>query len=86
MVSLQAPKKITFQGSDGKEYAVLAKAKDDPRKDARILEFFRLVSDLMRRDTECRKRHMTLRTYCVVPLADEAGLIEWVGFLFYYYY
>ena len=35
MASLQRPKKITFVGSDGKEYPFLAKPKDDLRKDYR---------------------------------------------------
>lgn len=35
MPSLQRPKRITFIGSDGREYSFLAKPKDDLRKDYR---------------------------------------------------
>ncbi|VDN86077.1 unnamed protein product [Brugia pahangi] len=43
MKSLVRPKKITIVGSDGKKYPLMCKAKDELRKDARLMDFNRLV-------------------------------------------
>ena len=42
--SLQRPKKIIVQASDGKTYILLCKPKDDLRKDARLMEFNSIVN------------------------------------------
>jgi len=42
--SLQKPKKIKLQATDGRLYAVLCKPKDDLRKDSRLMEFNTLVN------------------------------------------
>ena len=76
--SLQRPKKITILGSDGKEYVFLCKPKDDLRKDCRLMEFNTVINKLLRKNTEARKRQLHIRTFCVSPLNEECGLIEWV--------
>ncbi|KAK8381931.1 hypothetical protein O3P69_015148 [Scylla paramamosain] len=78
MQSLQLPKKITLRGSDGKCYIMMCKPKDDLRKDCRLMEFNNFVNRLLLRDPESRKRDLHIRTYAVVPLNEECGLIEWI--------
>ena len=78
MPSLVMPKRFTIQGTDGVEYWFLCKPKDDLRKDARFLEFSNMLSRIMQKHREGRRRKLRLRTYAVVPLNEECGLIEWV--------
>ncbi|KAJ2077183.1 hypothetical protein H4R24_005284 [Coemansia sp. RSA 988] len=79
MHSLQRPKKITVVGSDGRLYGFLCKPKDDLRKDARLMEFNSMINQLLDADAHTRRRGLRIRTYAVVPLNEECGLIEWVG-------
>ncbi|TPX33900.1 hypothetical protein SmJEL517_g03296 [Synchytrium microbalum] len=78
MTSLQKPRKITMLGSDGRRYMFLCKPKDDLRKDARLCEFNSVINKLLKKDPEARKRNLRIRTYAVMPLNEECGLIEWV--------
>ncbi|KAF9435330.1 serine/threonine-protein kinase M1 [Entomortierella beljakovae] len=78
MASLQKPRKITIIGSDGLHYTFLCKPKDDLRKDAKVMEFNTLVNMLLRRNREANRKNLYIRTYAVVPLNEECGLIEWV--------
>ncbi|VDP08692.1 unnamed protein product [Soboliphyme baturini] len=77
--SLQKPKKITLRGSDGRIYSVMCKAKDDLRLDKRLMEFNGLVNICLLRSAEARKRQLCIRTYTVVPLSEDCGLVEWVS-------
>ena len=76
--SLQKPKKLTVVGSDGQTYAFLCKPKDDLRKDLRMMEFTTVLNRLLARDPSSRKRRLYLRTFAVIPLTEDCGLIEWV--------
>ncbi|EGF98606.1 uncharacterized protein MELLADRAFT_40780, partial [Melampsora larici-populina 98AG31] len=78
MTSLQKPRKILIRGSDGKDYPFLCKPKDDLRKDARLMEFNLKINKLLKKDSESRKRNLHIRTYAVVVLNEECGLLEWV--------
>jgi serine/threonine-protein kinase ATR len=94
MNSLQRPKKITMLGSDGHEYLFLCKPKDDLRKDCRMMEFNTMINKLLKKNPDARRRNLRaqisrsllgrltmtsgIRTYAVVPLNEECGLIEWV--------
>ncbi|KAJ1560982.1 serine/threonine-protein kinase M1, partial [Cladochytrium tenue] len=78
MNSLQKPRKLTVAGSDGRDHIFLLKPKDDLRKDARLMEFNGLINKLLKKDPETRKRNLYIRTYAVVPLNEECGIIEWV--------
>ncbi|XP_076350485.1 serine/threonine-protein kinase ATR-like isoform X2 [Tachypleus tridentatus] len=77
--SLQRPKKITIRGSDGNKYPMMCKPKDDLRKDCRLMEFTNLVNKCLKEDPEARKRQLYIRTYAVIPLNEECGLVEWVS-------
>ena len=76
--SLQRPRKITVRGSDGKQYGLLCKPKDDLRKDQRLMEFNSIINRALKRDTESSKRRLYIKTYAVTPLSEESGTIEWV--------
>ncbi|XP_028398063.1 serine/threonine-protein kinase ATR-like isoform X2 [Dendronephthya gigantea] len=76
--SLARPKKVTVKASDGLYYNLLCKPKDDLRKDSRTMEFNSLINKCLRKDPECRRRQLHIRTYAVVPLNEECGLLEWV--------
>ncbi|KAI1315377.1 serine/threonine-protein kinase M1 [Mortierella claussenii] len=78
MSSLQRPRKITVVGSDGLHYTFLCKPKDDLRKDSKMMEFNGLVNMLLRRNREANRKNLYIRTYAVIPLNEECGLIEWV--------
>ncbi|XP_014458350.1 serine/threonine-protein kinase ATR isoform X2 [Alligator mississippiensis] len=79
LASLQKPKKISLKGSDGKSYIMMCKPKDDLRKDCRLMEFNSLINKFLRKDAESRRRELHIRTYAVIPLNDECGIIEWVN-------
>ncbi|KAJ1905664.1 hypothetical protein LPJ81_001801 [Coemansia sp. IMI 209127] len=79
MHSLQRPKKITVLGSDGQKYSFLCKPKDDLRKDARLMEFNSMINQLLSSQPQTHKRGLHIRTYAVLPLNEECGLIQWVG-------
>ncbi|XP_071509803.1 serine/threonine-protein kinase ATR-like [Diadema antillarum] len=77
--SLQRPKKIGIQGSDGRLYVMMCKPKDDLRKDNRLMEFNGIINKCLRKDVESRRRELHIRTYAVIPLNEECGLIQWVN-------
>ncbi|KAK9466961.1 hypothetical protein V1512DRAFT_225198 [Lipomyces arxii] len=79
MNSLQRPKKIKIFGSDGSDYFILCKPKDDLRKDARMMEFNTMINMLLSKDNESSKRNLLILTYAVTVLNEDAGLIEWVS-------
>jgi len=79
MSSLQKPRKIKIEGSDGRTYTFLCKPKDDLRKDARLMEFDNTINRFFKRDPESSQRSLYIRTYAVTALNEECGLIEWVN-------
>lgn len=42
------------------------------------MEFHSLINKLLQKDPETRRRQLRIRTYAVVPLNEECGLLEWV--------
>ena len=79
MPSLVQPKKITFRGSDGKLHSFLAKAKDDLRRDSRLMDYNCLLNKLFMKDAGSRNRNLQIRVYSVIPTSETNGLIEWVN-------
>ncbi|KAH9611820.1 hypothetical protein KSS87_006763, partial [Heliosperma pusillum] len=75
--SLQRPKKVVFVGSDGIERAFLCKPKDDLRKDARMMEFNAMINRLLSKCAESRRRKLYIRTFAVIPLTEDCGMVEW---------
>ncbi|THU91880.1 hypothetical protein K435DRAFT_967914 [Dendrothele bispora CBS 962.96] len=78
MHSLARPRKISVCGSDGQIYVFLAKPKDDLRKDARLMDLYGIINKLLKTNSESRRRQLRIRTYGVVTLNEECGLIQWV--------
>ena len=78
LTSLARPKKFTIIGSDGRSYVFLGKPKDDLRCDYRMMELNGLINKLFAKDPDCSVRQLRIRTYVVVPLNEECGLLEWV--------
>ncbi|KAJ0089365.1 hypothetical protein Patl1_32854 [Pistacia atlantica] len=76
--SLQRPKKIVLLGSDGIEHPFLCKPKDDLRKDARMMEFTAMINRLLAKYPESRRRKLYIRTFAVIPLTEDCGMVEWV--------
>ncbi|GER42368.1 serine/threonine-protein kinase ATR [Striga asiatica] len=76
--SLQRPKKIILIGSDGSERPFLCKPKDDLRKDARMMEFNAMINRLLSKSPESRRRKLYIRTFAVIPLTEDCGMVEWV--------
>ncbi|THH32523.1 hypothetical protein EUX98_g1663 [Antrodiella citrinella] len=74
------PKISVCNGSDGVKYKQLFKGegKDDLRQDAVMEQVFELVNIILRRDRDTRKRNLSVRSYKVVPLSSQAGLLEFV--------
>lgn len=81
MSSLMRPRRISLVGSDGKRYRFLAKKETagDMRKDSRLVEFITVVNRLLSKDSTSCHRDLELKTYAVLPLTEEAGMIEWVN-------
>lgn len=65
-------------GSDGNRYIIMLKPKDDLRKDFRLMEFNAVVNRYLQDHPDARERRLYIRTYTVLPLNEECGLIEWV--------
>ncbi|KAI9801156.1 MAG: hypothetical protein M1825_003430 [Sarcosagium campestre] len=76
---LSAPKIITVIASDGVRYKQLVKGgNDDLRQDAIMEQVFDQVSSLLRNDRATRQRKLGIRTYKVLPLTTNTGVIEFV--------
>lgn len=65
---VNAPKKVRCLCSDGKERSQLIKGKDDLRQDAVMQQVFGIVNKTLMDHPDTKKRHLTMRTYKVVPL------------------
>jgi len=80
LYSKAKPKKVSITTTCGRTLVFLCKEErqGDQRKDARVMEFNGVINRLLQRDPEGRRRKLRLRTYAVVCLNEECGLMEWV--------
>jgi serine/threonine-protein kinase ATR len=78
MSSLAKPRKIVILGTDGQKYPFLCKPKDDLRKDARLMDFNALINQIFKANSESRRRQLHVRTYAIVPLNEDSGILQWV--------
>ncbi|ODN03482.1 Serine/threonine-protein kinase atr [Orchesella cincta] len=78
MPSLIRPKKLTLRASNGKSCGLMCKPKDDLRKDSKVMEVNNVVNWYLNQITESSQRRLHVRTFSVVPLNEECGLLEWV--------
>ena len=76
---VSAPKIITIIGTDGQGYKMLLKGgNDDLRQDSIMEQVFEQVSNLLQDHRATRQRQLGIRTYKVLPLTQNAGIIEFV--------
>jgi serine/threonine-protein kinase ATR len=58
MKSLAKPRRITIIASNGQRYMMMAKPKDDLRKDARLMDFNAIINKLLKKNSESRRRQL----------------------------
>ncbi|KAL5329330.1 hypothetical protein ACEPPN_002841 [Leptodophora sp. 'Broadleaf-Isolate-01'] len=77
---VSAPKIITAITSNGAKFTQLVKGgNDDLRQDAIMEQVFEQVSELLQRNKSTRQRNLSIRTYGVLPLTNDTGVIEFVA-------
>lgn len=77
---VSAPKIITILASDGSRMKALLKGgNDDLRQDSIMEQVFEQVSNLLKDHRETRQRQLGIRSYKVLPLTMNAGIIEFVS-------
>ncbi|KAI8834162.1 hypothetical protein BJ741DRAFT_610129 [Chytriomyces cf. hyalinus JEL632] len=72
------PKKVDIWAVDGRKYSFLLKGHEDLHLDERIQQFLKATNSLLKVDKHARKSGLCARSYEVIPLADEYGMIQWV--------
>ena len=76
---VSAPKIMTIVGTDGERYKMLLKGgNDDLRQDSIMEQVFAEVSNLLQDHRATRQRQLGIRTYKVLPLTQNTGIIEFV--------
>lgn len=76
---VSAPKIVTAIATNGLKYKQLFKGgNDDLRQDAIMEQVFGQVSSLLKDHRATRQRNLVIRTYKVLPLTSNAGIIEFV--------
>lgn len=78
LASKQLPKQITMHCSDEQDYTFLVKGGEDLRLDQRIEQLFDVMNQILHADPRCRDRRLVTRTYKVIPMTQEIGIIEWL--------
>ena len=74
---INAPKKISCAGTDGRLRLQLVKGSDDLRQDCVMEQVFGLLNQLLDQDEDSRKQKLSIRTYKVVPLSQRSGVLQW---------
>ncbi|TQD75244.1 hypothetical protein C1H46_039207 [Malus baccata] len=69
---------ISGIGDEAKILSSLQRPKKDLRKDARMMEFTVMINRLLSKYPESRLRKLYIRTFAVIPLTEDCGMIEWV--------
>ncbi|XP_072167614.1 serine/threonine-protein kinase SMG1-like [Diadema setosum] len=72
------PKKLVFQGSDGRKYTYLFKGLEDLHLDERIMQFLSIVNSMFARNKRQDAPLFHACHYSVTPLGPRSGLISWV--------
>lgn len=76
--SLRKPIKLTVLCSDGKTRNFLVKYGEDLRQDERIQQLQTIMSEQLKSDRKCRQQNLSVRTYNVIPLNVNCGIISWI--------
>jgi ataxia telangiectasia mutated family protein len=51
---------------------------DDLRQDAVLSSVFNTINTLLQKNRNSRQRNLHIRTYKIVPVAPQAGVVHWV--------
>ena len=78
MRSLRKPIKLTIHSSDERSHSFLVKGGEDLRLDQRIQQLFGTMNSIFASDAACTQRSLALKTYQVIPLTKDVGMIEWL--------
>jgi len=77
---ISLPKILKINLTDGSRHRMLLKGStDDLRQDAIMEQVFEKVNTILRHDKETRRRDLKMRTYKVIPLGPQGGMIEFVA-------
>ena len=57
----------------------MPKGGEDLRLDQRIEQLFVTMNDILHSNPYCARHNVTVRTYKVVPMATDVGMIEWIN-------
>lgn len=71
------PKILECCRSDGTWTRQLVKGHDDLRQDAVMQQVFRMVNVWLASKQDTRQRRLHIRTYSVIPLSPQSGVLEW---------
>jgi len=71
-------RRFGLTGTDGKNYQYLLKAHEDLRQDERVMQLFSLINSLLGSHATTAKQHLEIRSYFVMPLSVNLGIMEWV--------
>ncbi|KAI6230300.1 Non-specific serine/threonine protein kinase [Aphelenchoides fujianensis] len=79
MDTKEIPKRLDMRGSDGRLYSVLCKPHDDLGKDACFMDLVTMLNARLPSNKHTRNADLRIRTFGVLPLQEQGGLIEWVN-------
>lgn len=74
--SKQQPKVVCIKGDDGNFYQYLLKGHEDLRLDERLMQFFKLINSLVKKQTS--NNSSLIQTMSITPLSLYHGLVQWV--------
>eukprot|EP00752_Nemacystus_decipiens_P003549 g3275.t1 len=78
MHSLRLPKRLIMHGDDERDHVFLVKGGEDLRVDQRVEQLFEVMNAVIETSASCRRARLSNKTYKVIPVTPDIGLIEWV--------
>ncbi|XP_063982057.1 serine-protein kinase ATM [Diachasmimorpha longicaudata] len=74
---INAPKKIYCVGMDGITYNQVIKVDADIKNDSIMQQVFTVMNSMFRSSKETKRRKLNIRTYKVVSLSQQSGVLQW---------
>lgn len=72
------PVRVGIYGSDGRQYDFLLKYSEDLRQDQRIQQVFKLMTENLAMDKNCKNHDLRIVSYNVIPITNYLGMLSWV--------
>ncbi|KAI8622690.1 hypothetical protein BC830DRAFT_272313 [Chytriomyces sp. MP71] len=72
------PKKMVLIAENGDSHPFLFKGLEDLHLDERVQQVLQVANALLKSDKISRQKKLEARTYGVIPLGDQFGMIQWV--------